>query len=563
MATTKVRRKKPKYRKQPWSKYVLMARARHERDLKRQKDKNFPYYYDEAAADRAVRFFQKLRHFDGEWNGKPFILSDWQEFDIVRPLFGWKRKSNGFRRYRYAYIEIARKNGKSPLAAGIALYLQIADREPGAQVYCAATKESQARIVWEYAKKMILASPYRDEVEPYKSSIYNPAMGSVFVPLGRDSRTQDGFSVHGAIIDEYHAHKTSEMLNVLESGRGARRQPLILIITTAGHENGGPCKAESNRMKKLLRGELENDEIFAFIATVDDESKWREEEEWWKANPNLEVSVYLEGLRSDYKATVEAPDKANEFQVKNLNIWKENITRWIKASSYNALDVSPVNLDELKGKRCFCALDLGVSQDISAFSMAFYMNDPKPGEELPEIVLVNKYWVPRDNIRERYLNDGVIYPDWVSQGWLKATDGPTTRYDVIRKDINDLASMFDIAEIAVDQAHAAQLMVQLQDDGLTVFKHSQGMMAMSFGTKSLQELILNRKLRPGNDPVFRWMILNTVVFIDPNGNIKPLKNKSEEKIDGVVSSAMAIGRLLIAPEPQNFVYNKRRGIFVG
>ena len=917
MATTRKRwNGKPRewgaYRDIPWSKYVLAARERHMRDLEKAIDPDFPYYYDDKAADKAVWFIEQLKHYDGEWKGKPFILSDWQEYDIVRPLFGWKRKSNGFRRFRSAYVEVARKNGKSQLAAAISLYLMFGDKEAGAQIYAAAalcldtniptldgwkkvkdlkigdtlfdekggqcqvtyltevfkdhecykltfddkseiiadsghrwktfcfwsnqgkgggrkatfkregikttkeifetlhyqcagrivnnhyiecaeaidtplvelpidpyvlgvwlgdghndrgsfvchpsdleiadiikakgysitqmkareslfngtitgirtelrklgvlrnkhipliyirssanqrlellqglmdtdgtctktgecrfsncnyriakgvhelacslglkahirkvylsnpnentqpfyyivsfkayrdfrvfkltrkserqrercvkgqsiktkrryitkvekidpvpvkcisvnspsslflagesfipthnTKEDQARIVWEMAGKMLQTSPFESHIEAFKSSYYNPALGSVFKPLGRDSKTQDGFSVHGAIIDEYHAHKTSALLDVLSSGRGARRQPLILVITTAGHENGGPCKAESNRMKKLLLNELESDEIFAFIATVDNEENWREETEWIKANPNWGISVYVEGFQSSFKECDQSTSKTNEFQVKNLNIWKENVSRWIKASSYDACPQVPLDLESLKGKRCFGGLDMGVTQDLSALTLAFYLKEPEKEEELPDVALLNFYWIPESSVRERWLNDGVRYPDWVADGWVRTTEGDTTRHDIIRRDINELSQMYEIAELAIDKMHAHQLMVQLEDDGLIIVKHSQSLMGMSFPAKTFEELILSKKLHVGGDPVFRWQVLNTVIITDGNGNIKPMKNKSEEKIDGVVAACMAVGRLVIAPEPQNFIYNERKGMFFG
>ncbi len=556
--------KKAVYRDIPWSKYVLLARARHEKDLERSlAEKDYPYYYDEDAADHAVWFIQLLLHYDGEWKGKPFILSDWQEFDIIKPLFGWKRKSNGFRRFREAYIEVARKNGKSQLAAAIALYLMFGDGEPGAQIYTAATKEEQARIVWEMGEKMLRGSELEDEVTYFRHSYYNEELGSVFKPLGRDSNTQDGFSVHGAIIDEYHAHKTSAMLDVLSSGRGARRQPLILIITTAGHDNGGPCKPESDRMKKLLRGELVNDEIFAFIATVDNQEDWRNPVEWWKANPNMGISVYEEGFKSSFLACDQSATKTNEFQVKNLNIWKENVSSWMKASVYDACPSTPHNFDFLKGRRCFAGLDLGVTQDLTALSLAFYMKEPEKEEDLPDVALLNFYWIPESTVRERWLNDGVRYPDWVQEGWIRTTEGEATRYDILRRDINQLAEIYDFAEIAIDRAHAHQLMVQLEDDGHTIVKHGQGIMAMTFPTKTLEELILNKKLQNGGDPVFKWMMLNTVIRSDGQGNIKPDKEKSKDKIDGVISAAMAVGRLVIAPAPQNFIYNERKGIFFG
>jgi phage terminase large subunit-like protein len=266
------------YRDVPWSAYVLKARTRHIEDLKRAQrgDKSFPFYYDWQAGEHAVRFIELLRHVDGEWAGRPFILTDWQEWDIVRPLFGWKRK-DGLRRYRDAFISVARKNGKSSLVAAIGAYMLLADKEFGAQVYATATKEEQARIVWEMARKMIEFSPeLRNEIKSFKRTFVCDKTGSRFMPLGRDSKTMDGFSVHCGIVDEYHAHKTSEMYDVIDDGRGARRQPLLLTITTAGFNVSSPCKKEWDIAVRLLEGHLTNDSYFAFIATVDNSQAWRE-----------------------------------------------------------------------------------------------------------------------------------------------------------------------------------------------------------------------------------------------------------------------------------------------
>jgi len=541
-----------------------MERERHKRDLKKaETDPNYPYYYDEAAADKAVWFMLQLRHFDGEWYGKPFELSDWQEWDIVRILFGWKRKANGLRRFRTAYIEIARRNGKSFLAAAIAAYLTIADNEYGAQVYSAATKEAQARIVWEAAKRMIDLSPdLRDEVSPYKSSIFFPVLGSRFCPIGSDSDKQDGFSVHGAVIDEYHAHKTSEIYDVLSSGRGSRRQPLLVIITTAGLKSVGPCKKESDYAKKVLEGVIENDEYFAFVATVDDEEKWEDLDEAIKANPNWNISVYPEGYLSELKEAQQSAVKQNSFKTKRLNIWTEQKTRWLRVKDWEACE-GTLSLDDLRGKRCFCGLDLGITQDLSAFAAAFHLGDyeDEHGVMLPLVGLMMRFWCPEEGLFQRSHEDGVPYQLWAARGWIHPTPGNTTRYDIIRKDINEFAEQFEIAEIAIDRAHAHQLMVELADDGFDIVKHAQTLMAMNFPCRSFEELILQKRIKHEGNEVMKWMIANVAIIKDGNENIKVVKDKSGDRVDGVVAAAMAIGRLLIAPSGSHFIYNNR-GLFV-
>lgn len=544
------------YRDQPWSQSVLKSRARHIADLKRaaKRDPDFPFYFDWKASQHAVTFIQLLRHVEGEWAGRPFELSDWQEWDIVRPLFGWKCL-DGTRRYRDAFISVARKNGKSSLIAAMGAYLFLADNEFGAQVYSAATKEEQARIVFDMARRMIEFSPeLRAEIKTYKKSFINERTNSRFMPLGRDSKTMDGFSVHCGIIDEYHAHKTSEMYDVLDDGRGARRQSLLLNITTAGFNVSSPCKKEWDVVMKILDGTLRNERYFGFIATVDDPQKWREQEEWIKANPNFGISIYAAGFQSDFEKADASPQKQNSFKTKRLNVWTEQATRWISMEKYALCD-GEISLDFLKGRRCFGGLDLGISRDISALALAFLGEDKATGE--PDVFLLMKYWIPEVGKYERYRNDGVNYPEWADAGWITTTPGETTRYDYIRRDINALAEEYEIAEIAIDRAHAHELMVQLADDGLDIVRHSQNMMAMNFPCRSFEEIVLNRRLQHGNDPVFRWMVSNCAIIQDGNENIKIVKDKSGDRVDGVVAAVMAIGRLLIAPEPKTSVYESR------
>jgi len=544
------------YRDIPWSAYVLKARARHQRDLERaaRNDPNFPYYFDWNESERAVEFIKKLRHIDGEWAGRPFELSDWQEWDIVRPLLGWKCL-DGTRRFRDAFIAVARKNGKSSLIAAIADYLFLADGEYGAQVYACATKEDQARIVWDMARKMIEFSP---ELNPYiksfKKSFVSELIGARFQPLGRDSKTMDGFSPHCGVIDEYHAHKTSDMYDVIDDGRGARRQSMLLTITTAGFDVSSPCKKEWDLVVKILNQVLENESYFGFIATVDDPEKWEDEAEHWKANPNMGISIYYEGFKKDFEKAQQSAQKQNSFKTKRLNVWTEQATKWITASKYQNCD-GEINIDFLKKKRCFGGLDLGKSGDISAFALAF-MDDTMPkGEEY--IYLLMKFWIPEVGKKTRSEIDGVNYNEWADQGWINTTPGEVTRYDYIRRDINALSEEFDIAEIAADPAHGHQLLQDLSDDGLEIVKHGQGFTAMNSPCVATEELIKNERFRHGNNPVLRWMFSNAAIIQDGFERIRLFKPASGDRIDGVTASVMAVGRLLIAPEPVISVYARR------
>lgn len=545
------------YRDIPWSKYVIKCRERQKSDLDRSlnNDPDFPFYFDWDASQRVVDFFSKLRHIDGEWAGQPFILSDWQEWDVIRVLFGWKRRDNNYRRFVDAFLAMARKNAKSTLAAGIADYMTIGDQEFGAQTYSAATKESQARIVFDIATKLIQFSPELcDEIDVFKKSYTNSMLDAVFRPLGRDSKTQDGFSPHCGIVDEFHEHKNSGMYDVIDDGRMARRQSLLLTITTAGFNVNGPCKKLWDTAIKILEGLLDNPYFYAFVATVDDPEKWRDREEHIKANPNWGITVKPEKFESAFIKAKSSSEKQHSFKTKNLNIWTEEAIRWIPAHKYSKCD-GPINLDYLKGKRCFAGLDLGITRDLSALALAFM--DDRDAKGFERIHLLMKYWIPEVGMRERSENDGVPYVDWVNQGWMTATPGDATRYDYIRRDINALRDTYEIQEIAMDRAHAHELMQQLTDDGMTVIKHGQNHGAMNFPCRSFEELILQQRLVHGNDPVLRAAASVVVIKKDGYENIKVIKHNEKERVDPVVAAVMAIGRLLIAPEPVRPIYESR------
>jgi phage terminase large subunit-like protein len=547
------------YRDVPICKWARLARERQVRDLKRaaENDPTFPYYYDDEAADRVVKFFSKLRLYDGEWADQPFILSDWQEWDLLRPLFGWKKRSNNLRRFRRGDILIPKKNGKTPLAAGIGAYMFIADQEPGARVICGASKEEQAMEVWNAAKKMLLGSPeLRQHVTAFKKSLFNSRLQSSFIAIGRDSETSDGPSVHCGLLDETHAHRNRDIIDIIDNALGARRQPLVLCISTLGVIGPSPVWHSLKYGQKILQRIVDNEEQFFYFTTVDDPKKWDDPIEWQKANPNLEISIYTDGFLSDFAAVKDFPEKQNKFKCKRLNIPVEQASRWIPMERWDKCG-GPLPLEQLKGRRCFGGFDMGINKDISALALAFQFGEIEvEGLLLPLIWLMMRYWVPEVGLQERYQRDRVDYPLWADRGWITTTPGETTRPDIIRRDINALAREYEIAEIAMDKAHCYELMKNLSDDDLTVVDHSQTLAAMTFPCRSMEKLILDSTLRHGDDDVLRWMASNVAVLIGGDDRIKIIKDKSADRVDGMVAAVMAVGRLLIAPAPERFIYNE-------
>jgi phage terminase large subunit-like protein len=560
------------YREVPICRWVRLCRERQQRDLGRwlQGDPSFPYFYDDKAADKAINFISELVQFEGKFAGQKLSLSDWQEWDIIRPLFGWKRLDNGKRRFTHADIFIPRRMGKSTLAGAVAAALLVADREFGGQVFCAATKEEQAGIVWNAAKKLMEGSPgVRQYIKSFKSSVVCERLGSSLKKLGRDSKTQDGLNVHGAVVDEYHAHKTADMLNVLDSGTGNREQPLIFLISSFGVSGEGtPCQREDQFCRNILEGVIENEKFLCFLATVDDPKKWDQEEEWFKANPNLGITVTLESFRADYERAKQKPDFKVEFLSKKLNIWCSSARSWISMPKYAEND-GAVFWERLKGRECSAAFDLGISQDLSAFAMAFMepnaqiKHDPEGKIILPNIYLKMLFWMPEDNLRKRVEEDRVPYDQWAEQGWMRLTPGSTTRRDIIRKDINELSEVYHIKSIVADQFNAFELMQNLSDDGFKVAKHPQTMVAMNLPCRMFEELVLENRLKHDNDPILRWMVSNAVIVRDGNENIKIVKDRCPDRVDGVVAACMAIGRLMLEPPEPVSVYETQRLVVVG
>jgi phage terminase large subunit-like protein len=506
------------------------------------------FHYDKAAANLAVAFFEKLLHHSkGEWSGKPFKLQEWQREEIIKPLFGWKR-ADGTRRYRTAYIEVPRKNGKSTLCAGLALYLLFADGEPGAEVYSAAADTDQARIVFDEAQRMVEASPALSEHgQVFRRSIIVKSERSTYRVISADAHTKHGFNASGVIFDELHAQPNRELWDVLNTSTGARRQPLMVMITTAGvYDPESICFEQHEYARQVLSGVIEDSSYFAYIAAAEDEDDWTNPVVWAKANPGLGETIKLDYLEGECRRAISSPAYQNTFRRLHLNQWTSQDERWLDMTAWNACKRE---LPDLRGRVCFGGLDLASTTDIAAFVLCF-----PPEEDDDPYWLLPFFWIPLDNLHERVRRDRVPYDAWLRDGYINATEGSVIDYYYIEQTIRQLALQYEIQEIAFDRWGATLMYQRLEEARQTMIQFGQGYQSMSPPTKELMKLVLSQKIAHDGNPVLRWMADNVVARQDPAGNLKPDKAKSRARIDGVVASIMALDR---ATRYQYSVYDER------
>jgi len=494
-----------------------------------------PFYFDQRSAEAAIRFFERIiRHTKGQWAGQTFALQPWQKDQVIGPLFGWKRP-NGTRRYRRAYVEIPRKQGKSTIASGIALLLLLADNEPGAEIYSAAADRSQAAIVFDQAKQFVEGSPIlQREVKVYRSHLAVPRTNSVYRVLSADAFTKHGLNAHGIVVDELHAQPNRELWDVLATSMGARRQPLMVAITTAGFDRNSICWEQHEHARQVLDGTVADQEYFAYIAAADQDDDWTSPATWRKANPSLGVTVSEEYLAGECARALASPAYQNTFRRLYLNQWTSQDARWLDMRAWDACGKS---LPDLSGRPCYGGLDLASTTDIAAFVLAF-----PPVEEGEPMWLLPNFWIPDANMIERVRRDRVPYDAWVRDGLVHATPGNVIDYRRIQAVIEELGQAYDIREMAFDRWGATAISQGLTDAGFTMAQMGQGYASMSAPTKELLRLVLSGEIAHGGHPVLRWMADNVTTEEDAAGNIKPSKAKSREKIDGVVASIMAIDR---------------------
>lgn len=530
---------------------VLLACERHLRDLETGELRGI--YFDVAESERSIDFFRFLSHSKGEWGGQPIELDPWQCF-IIGSMFGWKRAIDGLRRFRVIYIAVARKNGKTTITAGVGLRLAFFDDEPGAEVYTGATTEKQAKICFDEARRMVLRSPLLSpSIQAFVGNLSNDITAQKMEPLPNEPDRQDGLNPHGGLIDEYHAHPTSELADVLESGTAARRQPMMVYTTTAGSNAESPCRALDSDVQNILEGHADDDSVFGYIARIDDDDRWDDESVWIKANPGLGVSVKLDDLQGKCRRAQRNPRLQNEFIRKHCNRWTQQAQRWISMEAWDACP-KECDPDELRGLLCFGGLDLSSTTDLTAFVAEF----PLDGGRVKTLA---RFWIPKDNIAEKSRIDGVNYADWVKRGLVVATPGNIVDYDVIREDLRAFAGLYQLREIAYDRWNATQLATQLMQDGATMVPFAQGYSAMSEPSKYLEALVESGRLNHGGNAVLRWMASNVATTEGPNESIRPVKPKGEtgKRIDGIVAMVMALGRLIIhqAAASQTSVYEHR------
>ena len=523
--------------------YVQLAIDRYLDDLNRA-----DVYMDWEKAAYAVNFIESLNHLDGE----PFVLELWQKF-IMANLFGWYYK-NGRRRFKTSYTEVPRKNGKTALAAAVTLYGLVADTRDDGQIYTCATTRDQATICYKAAKQMIKQTDWLQElVKVMQYELINIEKGfetGYMKALSSDSNTLDGLKPYIAVVDEYHAHKTDEVYNVVKSGMGATKDPLLFTITTAGFFKDGPCYKERKYCIDVLNGRLKDDTFFSMIFTIDDGEDWQNPKAWKKANPNLNVSVNIDFLQAELTAAKNDGSKEINFKTKYLNVWTDTATTWIPDDKW-VQSGKPFDISILEGRECFGGMDLSKSQDFSSLVLNF---PPLPGET--DFKQLYFFWIPEEVAKERHKRNYHNYVNWGKMGLIKFTDGNVIDHQLIRKDINELASKYKIQFINYDAVFATTLVTELTEDDIKLHPFRQGFMSMAAPTAELERLVISGELNHGGNEVIRWMASNVLILRDASGNMKVDKSKPENKVDGIVSNIMAIAAYMqwLAEQPKEPTY---------
>lgn len=528
-------------------KWVRRACERHLRDRERaQSDPSYPWEFDAAKADRPCAFVELLPHIKGKWarERRKITLEPWQVF-IVTCVFGWVHRVTRLRRFVEAYIEVARKNAKSTLTAGLCLFMLAADGEAGAEVYTAATTRDQARIVFDDAKAMAA----RDAdmrmhlgVEVSQHVLFQPHTASKLQPLAAEGSTLDGLNVHFASVDELHAHKTRAVYDVLDTARGAREQALLWNITTAGSDRSGICYERRTHITKILDGVTLDDRQFGIIYTLDEGDDWQDPAVWPKANPNYGVSVFEDVLRTACTKAQAMPSAQANFLTKHLSVWVNADAAWMDMRAWDRCGNDLLTLDKVRHLPCWVPLDLASKVDIAAAPMLFHDAD----DDRYYLITKGRFWLP-----ERAVEIGANsqYDGWVRSGHMVATPGEVTDYDLIEDQLRaDAAQVNDLREVPYDPWQATHLASHLLAEGLPMVEVRQTVQNLSEPMKTLEALVLQGKLEHDNSPVMAWMVSNVVCHRDAKDNVYPRKERAENKIDGPVAVIMGLGRVIAAAE---------------
>ena len=506
--------------------------------------------WDEAEAQRAVKFFGLLTHWKGPWAGKPVKLESWQEHCQIAPLFGWRNK-DGTRRFREGYDEEPRKNGKTTKTAGIALFGLVADREEGAEIFAAATKRDQARILFRDSTKLIRRSrALRNQVELFKHSVTCPRLSGSFVPLSSDANSLDGLNPHMCLLDELHAHRTRELYDVLSTASGARSQPLLYCITTAGYDRSTVCWERHDYAVKLLKQELEDDTFFTFISAADDGDDFQDPNVWAKANPNLGVSVTMDYLRRQAMKAVHSPSFENTFRRLHLNQWTEQQNRWLQMHLWDRC-FEDFDGTDLAGEICWAGLDLSKNRDTTALVLVFKIEG--------EYYLLPYFWIPLENARQREEESQVPYSAWARKGFINLTPGNVVDYREIMTVLRWAKEKFNLRRVAYDPYNATHFALEAQDEGFEMLEFGQTWRNLADPTSEFEKLVTSANIHHNRHPVLEWQAGNVAIKRNLDGLIRPVKPGADDakKIDGIVAAIMGLAQALRPDDSYRSVYEER------
>lgn len=529
----------------PACRWTIAAVQRQLDDLARPVSDAWPWVFNEEAAVRVCEFLELLPHIKGKWarERRLLVLDPWQCF-IVTTVFGWVHKDTGLRRFREAYIEVPRKNGKSLVSAGVGLYMLSADGEQGAEIYSAATTRDQARIVFDDAKGMAERTP---DMRTYLGvaimthSITVAHTSSKFSPLAAEASTQDGLNVHCAIIDELHAHKKRDLYDVIDTARGAREQSLLWLITTAGTDRSGICYERRTHITKVLDRVMDDPTMFGVIYTIDDKDDPFDRATWAKANPNWLVSVLPDDMEAAARKAEGMPSALNNFLTKRLNVWVNGgESPWIAPKAWEVCADRNLQLADFAGEKCWMGLDLAQKKDFAALCLVFQRDG---------------VWFVFSRL---YLNELAVQESgnahlsgWARAGYVQVTDGDITDFDVLADDMRRDCRQFEVQEIAFDPALSMYFAGKLIEEGLPLVEIAQRSLFFTPPLIQVENLVLEKKLKHDGNPVMSWMVSNVVVKVSKFNELRsPTKERPENKIDGPMAMLMALGRALANPEEE-------------
>lgn len=511
-------------------------------------------YYDDSAAERIVQFFEKfLRHSKGQFQGKRFKLLPWQEFEVIRPLYGWKKK-DGSRRFRHAHIEVVKKVGKSTLCSGLSLYHLIADKEPGAEIINASGSKEQASIVFNEALNMVDSSPQicrRVIVRASKKEIVYPKTKSWYKVIASDAKLQEGLNCSAIIIDELHTFTNRKLWDTLYYAGAMRRQPLTIVITTAGDDDETTLYADQHRYaESIIEGIIPDTEFFAYIRKADPDDDIQDPKTWEKACPSIGETISYENYQQSALEAVNNPNMYNSFLRYRLNIRASKESRWLPDDAWQACEHKERSSPE-PGDICYGGMDLSHSLDIGGYLLYF----PEKKFPLPRL------WAVRSKYGER-AKQRTKYEIWERLGLLTMVDREALDYKIIKDQLDEDDKTYNIKKIGCDPWNAVQFSLELSEDGYTVEKYRQGYSTMTGPMKEIERMVMQHELVHHGNQILRWMLSNVVIETDINKNIRPAKKKSQQSIDGIVMLIMALGLHMIEEQKES-VYARRGILRVG